>query len=98
VFVGAENGFYVTSTIVSGARDAVVIDAQFTRSDARRLARIIHHEGTEAQRNQRSTFPPCLRAFVVNSIDWLVMNPGWGFTGRSAVVQPRAHSRVAQNN
>jgi len=38
VFVGAENGFFVTSTIVAGERDAVVIDAQFTRSDARRLA------------------------------------------------------------
>jgi glyoxylase-like metal-dependent hydrolase (beta-lactamase superfamily II) len=38
VFVGAENAFHVTSTIVSGERDAVLIDAQFTRSDARRLA------------------------------------------------------------
>jgi glyoxylase-like metal-dependent hydrolase (beta-lactamase superfamily II) len=38
VFVGSENAFHVTSTIVTGERDAVVIDAQFTRTDARRLA------------------------------------------------------------
>lgn len=45
VFVGAENAFYVTSTIVSGERDAVLIDAQFTRSDARRLAERIKVSG-----------------------------------------------------
>jgi len=38
VFVGGENAFHVTSSIVTGERDAVVIDAQFTRTDARSLA------------------------------------------------------------
>jgi glyoxylase-like metal-dependent hydrolase (beta-lactamase superfamily II) len=45
VFVGAENAFHVTSTIVSGERDAVLIDAQFTRSDAQRLAERIKATG-----------------------------------------------------
>jgi glyoxylase-like metal-dependent hydrolase (beta-lactamase superfamily II) len=38
VFVGAPSALYVTSTIIFGQRDAVLIDAQFTRADARRLA------------------------------------------------------------
>lgn len=45
VFVGAENAFHVTSTIVSGKHDAVLIDAQFTRSDAQRLAERIKATG-----------------------------------------------------
>lgn len=45
VFVGADNAFYVTSTIVSGDDDAVLIDAQFTRSDALRLAEMIKASG-----------------------------------------------------
>ena len=45
VFVGEENAFHVTSTIVSGERDAVLIDAQFTRSDAQRLAERIKATG-----------------------------------------------------
>jgi glyoxylase-like metal-dependent hydrolase (beta-lactamase superfamily II) len=45
VFVGAENAFHVTSTIVSGERDAVLIDAQFTRNDAQRLAERIKAAG-----------------------------------------------------
>ena len=45
VFVGADNAFNVTSAIVSGQRDAVVIDAQFTRTDARRLADAIKASG-----------------------------------------------------
>lgn len=45
VFVGAENAFHVTSTIVSGEHDAVLIDAQFTRSDAQRLAERIKATG-----------------------------------------------------
>lgn len=45
VFVGAESAFHVTSTIVSGERDAVLIDAQFTRSDAQRLAEQIKATG-----------------------------------------------------
>lgn len=45
VFVGAENAFHVTSTIVSGEHDAVLIDAQFTRSDAQGLAEKIKATG-----------------------------------------------------
>ncbi len=45
VFVGGESAFNVTSTIVSGERDAVVIDGQFTRTDAERLAETIKASG-----------------------------------------------------
>src|SRR2546425_13359967 len=45
VFVGGDNAFNVTSTIVSGERDAVVIDGQFTRTDAERLAETIKASG-----------------------------------------------------
>jgi len=45
VFVGGDNAFNVTSTIVSGERDAVVIDGQFTRTDAERLAETIKATG-----------------------------------------------------
>ncbi len=38
VSIGSESAFLVTSTLVAGDRDAVLIDAQFTWSDARRLA------------------------------------------------------------
>src|SRR5947209_7944138 len=45
VFVGGDNAFNVTSTIVSGERDAVLIDGQFTRTDAERLAETIKASG-----------------------------------------------------
>jgi glyoxylase-like metal-dependent hydrolase (beta-lactamase superfamily II) len=45
VFVGGDNAFNVTSTIVSGERDAVVIGGQFTRTDAERLAETIKASG-----------------------------------------------------
>ncbi len=45
VFVGGDNAFNVTSTIVSGERDAVVVDGQFTRTDAERLAETIKATG-----------------------------------------------------
>jgi glyoxylase-like metal-dependent hydrolase (beta-lactamase superfamily II) len=37
VFTSSPAGFLVNSTLVSGSRDAVLIDAQFTRADAHRL-------------------------------------------------------------
>jgi glyoxylase-like metal-dependent hydrolase (beta-lactamase superfamily II) len=38
VFVSAESNFYVTSTLVSGGGSAVLVDAQLTLSQGRRLA------------------------------------------------------------
>jgi glyoxylase-like metal-dependent hydrolase (beta-lactamase superfamily II) len=37
VFTGSPEGFLVTSTLVSGANDAILIDAQFAMADAYRL-------------------------------------------------------------
>jgi glyoxylase-like metal-dependent hydrolase (beta-lactamase superfamily II) len=37
VFTASEPGFLVTSTLVSGEKEAVLVDAQFTLSDAHRL-------------------------------------------------------------
>ncbi len=45
VFTGQENGFHVNSTLISGERDAVLIDAQFTLSDGERLAEKIQASG-----------------------------------------------------
>ncbi|HAR61908.1 MAG TPA: MBL fold metallo-hydrolase [Candidatus Margulisbacteria bacterium] len=44
-FIGGENAFFITSTIISGARDAVLIDAQFTKTDALKLAKKIKDSG-----------------------------------------------------
>ncbi len=38
VFIGAESNFYVTSTLVRGGDSAVLVDAQLTLSQGRRLA------------------------------------------------------------
>jgi glyoxylase-like metal-dependent hydrolase (beta-lactamase superfamily II) len=38
VFVSDEAGFYVTSTLISGEKEAVLVDGQFTLSNGRRLA------------------------------------------------------------
>jgi glyoxylase-like metal-dependent hydrolase (beta-lactamase superfamily II) len=40
-YTASADGFLVTSTLVSGQNDAVLIDAQFTQSDAHRLAAIL---------------------------------------------------------
>lgn len=45
VFTGNEAGFHATSTLISGKTDAVLVDAQFTRSEARRLAETIKRSG-----------------------------------------------------
>jgi glyoxylase-like metal-dependent hydrolase (beta-lactamase superfamily II) len=42
---GQENGFSVTSTLISGARDAILVDAQFTLSDGARVADWIQQSG-----------------------------------------------------
>jgi glyoxylase-like metal-dependent hydrolase (beta-lactamase superfamily II) len=47
VITSSPEGFSVTSTLVSGEKDAVLIDAQFTLSDAHRLAAAI----LESQKN-----------------------------------------------
>lgn len=41
VHTGSAGGFLVTSTLVAGDKDAVLIDAQFTRADAHRLVAAI---------------------------------------------------------
>ena len=38
VFTGSKEGFLVNSTLVTGKKDAVLIDAQFTLPDARKVA------------------------------------------------------------
>lgn len=37
VHVATPNGFLVTSTVIAGEKDAILIDAQFTKADAHRL-------------------------------------------------------------
>jgi glyoxylase-like metal-dependent hydrolase (beta-lactamase superfamily II) len=41
IFTSSPEGFLVTSTLVSGATDAVLIDAQFTLGDAKKLAEMV---------------------------------------------------------
>ena len=45
VFTSSPEGFLVTSTLVSGATDAVLIDAQFTLGDAKKLAEMVKASG-----------------------------------------------------
>ncbi len=49
VFTADESGFYATSTLIMGARDAVLIDSQFNLSNARRLADWIAAKGKRLQ-------------------------------------------------
>ena len=45
IFTSSPEGFLVTSTLVSGATDAVLIDAQFTLGDAKKLAEMLKASG-----------------------------------------------------
>jgi glyoxylase-like metal-dependent hydrolase (beta-lactamase superfamily II) len=45
IFTSSPEGFLVTSTLVSGATDAVLIDAQFTLADAKKLADMLKAGG-----------------------------------------------------
>jgi glyoxylase-like metal-dependent hydrolase (beta-lactamase superfamily II) len=45
VFTSSPEGFLVTSTLVSGATDAVLIDAQFTLADAKKLVELLKASG-----------------------------------------------------
>jgi glyoxylase-like metal-dependent hydrolase (beta-lactamase superfamily II) len=45
VFTGPESGFFTTSTLIMGARDAILVDAQPTRSAGRELAEWIAGKG-----------------------------------------------------
>ena len=45
VFTGSPDALWIVSTLVCGERDAILIDAQFTLSDARRLVAMIHESG-----------------------------------------------------
>ena len=45
VITGSPEGFLVNSTLITGARDAVLIDAAFTRSDARRIVAAVRASG-----------------------------------------------------
>lgn len=45
VFAAGEAGFHATSSLITGKKDAVLVDAQFTRSEARRLAAQIKDSG-----------------------------------------------------
>ncbi len=52
VFTAQADGFLVTSTLVSGEKDAVLIDTQFTLSEARRLAARV----LESKKNLKTIF------------------------------------------
>ncbi len=43
--VASEAGFLVTSNLISGKDEAILIDAQFTRSEARRVVALIKQSG-----------------------------------------------------
>ena len=45
IFTSSPEGFLVTSTLISGATDAVLIDAQFTLADAKKLADMLKASG-----------------------------------------------------
>jgi len=45
VITGSPEGFLVNSTLITGARDAVLIDAAFTRGDARRIVAAVRASG-----------------------------------------------------
>src|SRR4051794_5898747 len=45
VFTAGAAGFHATSTLIEGEKDAVLVDAQFTRSEAHRLAAQILESG-----------------------------------------------------
>ena len=47
VFVGDEPGFLVTSTLIMGAHDAILVDGQFTLSNGKRLADWIAQHGKQ---------------------------------------------------
>lgn len=44
-FAGSERGFYVTSTLIQGEKEALLIDAQFLNSDAERLVDMVKASG-----------------------------------------------------
>jgi glyoxylase-like metal-dependent hydrolase (beta-lactamase superfamily II) len=44
-FVATEKGFYVTSTLIKGEHDAMLVDAQFLNSEAQRLVETIRGSG-----------------------------------------------------
>src|SRR3569832_1326576 len=44
-YTASATGFHVTSTLIEGEKDAVLVDAQFTRSDAMRLTAKKHKTG-----------------------------------------------------
>ncbi|EYF04510.1 MBL fold metallo-hydrolase [Chondromyces apiculatus] len=46
-FSGSEGGFYASSTLILGETDAVLVDAQFTLSDAGKLADMIEATGKD---------------------------------------------------
>ena len=43
--VGSPQGFFVTSTLVSGEKDAVLIDSSFTIADAHRVVAAVLDSG-----------------------------------------------------
>lgn len=45
VFTSSEKGYSVTSTLVSGAKSAILIDPQFLKSDAKKVAQAIKSSG-----------------------------------------------------
>lgn len=45
VYTGSPAGFQVTSTLISGEKDAILVDAQFTVADAHRLTAMIVESG-----------------------------------------------------
>ena len=47
MFTASEDALWIVSTLVCGERDAILIDAQFTLSDARKLVAMIRESGKD---------------------------------------------------
>ncbi|HLZ62814.1 MAG TPA: MBL fold metallo-hydrolase [Ktedonosporobacter sp.] len=47
VFTGSAKALQSTSTLISGAREAILIDAQFVLSDAKKLAKMVQDSGKQ---------------------------------------------------
>lgn len=60
VFTSGPQAFSATSSLVSGARDAVLIDAQFTLSEAHRLAALIYETGKRLTTSTSPTGTPTI--------------------------------------
>ncbi len=57
VITASPEGFLVNATLITGARDAVLIDAAFTRADARRIVEAVRASGKNRSRSDQAGLP-----------------------------------------